>query len=132
MPEISLITRARARASNGLASNPRHSRSNDEDGWPLGGEREWVEGGGWEGEEEYAGGSMGEPTLTEETAFSPRRFVLFAFFLSISSGSVLSLSLSFSLGKLPARERASSYLHLLTLVLPRCTCRAHESGREWW
>lgn len=74
----------------------------------------------------YAGGSMGESTPNR----GDRLFSLAVSFVlpSFSLSPLASLSLSISLpsrGELPAR--ACTYLRLPTLVLPRCTCRAHES-----
>jgi len=80
---------------------------------------------------------MGEPTLTEETAFSPRRFLLFAFLLPVSCGSALSPSLSLSLslssspvsGELPARERASTSTYSPSSPTLHLSC-ARERPRE--
>jgi len=77
---------------------------------------------------------MGEPTLTEETAFSPRRFLLFAFLLPVSCGSGLPLPLSLSSspvpGELPARERASTstYSPSFSHAAPVVRTRAPERG----
>jgi len=103
----------------------RHGPGKDEAGGGRGlGAGGWGLGAGGGG---YAEGSMGEPTLTEETAFSPRRFLLFAFLL-------LSLSLSLSSspvpGELPARERASTstYSPSFSHAAPVVRTRAPERG----